>query len=132
MIDYGGSGVSAGVDLLGLELAGITGAKLYEGSWSDWSRQDLPVSNLPGGEPEYLDPHKDEAPVGWWVTGYTWYAIDTPAHKRFLSAYQARFNGYPRLGSVVGYATVKTAAAAIARARSTIAVIAGARIGLVM
>ncbi|MEP7062595.1 MAG: ABC transporter substrate-binding protein, partial [Betaproteobacteria bacterium] len=74
---------------------------------------------LLGGEPEYLDPLKDEAPVGWWVTGYPWYAIDTPAHKRFLSAYQARFNDYPRLGSVVGYATVKTAAAAIARAGST-------------
>ncbi len=81
--------------------------------------KDRPVFNLLGGEPEYLDPLKDEAPVGWWVTGYPWYAIDTPAHKRFLSAYQARFNDYPRLGSVVGYATVKTAAAAIARAGST-------------
>ena len=37
-----------------------------------------PVFNLLGGEPEYLDPLKDEAPVGWWVTGYPWYAIDTP------------------------------------------------------
>ena len=49
VIAYCGSGVSAGVDLLGLELAGITGAKLYEGSWSDWSRQDLPVAT--GEEP---------------------------------------------------------------------------------
>ncbi|MCK7496427.1 MAG: hypothetical protein MZW92_40105 [Comamonadaceae bacterium] len=32
------------------------------------------------GEPEYLDPLKDEAPVGWCVTGYPWYAIDTPEH----------------------------------------------------
>ncbi|MEO8847083.1 MAG: ABC transporter substrate-binding protein [Casimicrobiaceae bacterium] len=78
-----------------------------------------PVFNLLGGEPEYLDPLKDEAPVGWWVTGYPWYAIDTPAHNAFLHAYQARFNDYPRLGSVVGYSTVKTAAAAIARAGST-------------
>jgi branched-chain amino acid transport system substrate-binding protein len=81
--------------------------------------KDRPVFNLLGGEPEYLDPLKDEAPVGWWVTGYPWYAIDTPAHKRFLAAYQAKFNDYPRLGSVVGYSTVKTAAAAIARAGST-------------
>ncbi len=33
---YCGSGVTACVNLLSLELAGITGAKLYPGSWSDW------------------------------------------------------------------------------------------------
>jgi len=78
-----------------------------------------PVFNLLGGEPEYLDPLKEEAPVGWWVTGYPWYAIETPEHKRFRDAYQARFNDYPRLGSVVGYTTVKAAAAAIRKAGST-------------
>jgi branched-chain amino acid transport system substrate-binding protein len=81
--------------------------------------KDRPVFNLLGGEPEYLDPLKDEAPVGWYVTGYPWYAIDTPAHKRFRDAYQAKFNDYPRLGSVVGYSTLKAAAAAIAKAGST-------------
>ena len=81
--------------------------------------KDRPVFNLLGGEPEYLDPLKEEAPVGWWVTGYPWYAIDTPAHKRFRDAYQAKFKDYPRLGSVVGYSTVKAAAAAIAKAGST-------------
>jgi branched-chain amino acid transport system substrate-binding protein len=78
-----------------------------------------PVFNLLGGEPEYLDPLKDEAPVGWYVTGYPWYAIDTPEHKRFRDAYQTRFNDYPRLGSVVGYSTVQAAAAAIRKAGST-------------
>jgi branched-chain amino acid transport system substrate-binding protein len=78
-----------------------------------------PVFNLLGGEPEYLDPLKDEAPLGWYVTGYPWYAIDTPEHKRFREAYQAKFNDYPRLGSVVGYSAVKSAAAALARAGST-------------
>jgi branched-chain amino acid transport system substrate-binding protein len=81
--------------------------------------KDRPVFNLLGGEPEYLDPLKDEAPVGWYVTGYPWYAIDTPVHKRFRDAYQAKFGDYPRLGSVVGYSTVKAAAAALAKARST-------------
>jgi len=81
--------------------------------------KDRPVFNLLGGEPEYLDPLKDEAPVGWYVTGYPWYAIDTPAHKRFLAAYQAKFNDYPRLGSVVGYSAVKAAAAALKKANST-------------
>ncbi len=81
--------------------------------------KDRPVFNLLGGEPEYLDPLKDEAPVGWWVTGYPWYAIDTPEHKRFRDAYQKAFNDYPRLGSVVGYSTVMAAAAAIRKAGST-------------
>ena len=60
-------------------------------------------SSLLSGEPEYLDPLKDEAPVGWIVTGYPWYAINTPEHKAFLAAYQKKYNDYPRLGSVVGY-----------------------------
>jgi len=81
--------------------------------------KDRPVFNLLGGEPEYLDPLKDEAPVGWFVTGYPWYAIDTPEHKRFRDAYQKKFSDYPRLGSVVGYSAVKTAAAALQRAGST-------------
>jgi len=81
--------------------------------------KDRPVFNLLGGEPEYLDPLKDEAPVGWYVTGYPWYAIDTAEHKRFRNAYQTRFNDYPRLGSVVGYSVVIAAAAALKRAGST-------------
>ena len=78
-----------------------------------------PVFNLLGGEPEYLDPLKDEAPVGWWVTGYPWYAIDTAEHKRFRDAYRAKYNDYPRLGSVVGYSAVIAAAAAMRKAGST-------------
>lgn len=74
------------------------------------------VFNLLAGEPEYLDPLKDESPVGWWVTGYPWYAITTPEHKAFAEAYQKRFNDYPRLGSIVGYATVQSAAAVIKKA----------------
>src|ERR1700739_1423994 len=78
-----------------------------------------PVFNLLGGEPEYLDPLKDEAPTAWYVTGYPWSAIATPEHKRFLDAYQTKFKDYPRQGSVVGYSAVMTAAAAIRKARST-------------
>jgi branched-chain amino acid transport system substrate-binding protein len=81
--------------------------------------KDRPVFNLLAGEPEYLDPLKDETPQGWWVTGYPWYGIDTPAHARFRDAYRKKFDDYPRLGSVVGYSAVKSAAAAIARAGST-------------
>jgi branched-chain amino acid transport system substrate-binding protein len=74
------------------------------------------VFNLLGGEPEYLDPLLDEAPVGWYVTGYPWQDIKTPEHAKFLAAYQAKFRDYPRLGSVVGYSTVLSAAAAIRKA----------------
>ncbi len=81
--------------------------------------RDRPVFNLLGGEPEYLDPLKDEAPVGWYVTGYPWASIEAPAHVRFRTAYQAKFGDYPRLGSVVGYSAVRSAAAALARAGST-------------
>lgn len=81
--------------------------------------KERPVFDLLGGEPEYLDPLKDEAPVGWYVTGYPWYAIDTLAHRRFLDAYRAKYNDYPRQGSVVGYSVVMSAAAAIRKARST-------------
>lgn len=71
------------------------------------------------GEPEYLDPLKAEAPVGWLTTGYPWSAIATPEHKAFLDAYKAKWNDYPRLGSVVGYTTIKAAAAVLAKAGST-------------
>ena len=76
------------------------------------------VFNLLGGEPEYLDPLKDETPSGWYVTGYPWNAIKTPEHKRFLDAYQKRYKDYPRLGSIVGYSTIMTAVAAMKKAGS--------------
>jgi len=76
------------------------------------------VFNLLAGEPEYLDPLKDEAPVGWYVTGYPWYDIKTAEHKKFLDAYQAKYKDYPRLGSVVGYSTVMAAVAVMKKAGS--------------
>jgi len=77
------------------------------------------VLNLLGGEPEYLDPLKDETPTGWYVTGYPWSQIRTPEHQRFLDAYRKKYDDYPRLGSVVGYSAVKSAAAAVAKAGGT-------------
>ena len=71
------------------------------------------------GEPEYIDPLKDEAPEGWLVTGYPWYDIDTPAHNAFLAAYQQRWDDYPRIGSVVGYNTMLAIKAMLERAGST-------------
>ena len=79
---------------------------------------DRTVFNLLAGEPEYLDPLKDETPEGWWVTGYPWNEIQTPEHQRFREAYQKRWNDYPRQGSVVGYTALYAVANAINKAKS--------------
>jgi len=77
------------------------------------------VVSMLTGEPEYLDPMKDETPKGWIVTGYPWDQINTPGHQKFVQAYQKRYNEAPRLGSVVGYTTFIAIAEAIKRAGST-------------
>ena len=81
--------------------------------------KDRPVVSVLTGEPEYLDPLKDETPNGWIVTGYPWQNIQTAEHKAFLQAYQNKFKDYPRLGSVVGYAMIKSAAAGLKKAGSS-------------
>ncbi|MVN90902.1 sulfurtransferase [Mucilaginibacter aquatilis] len=48
VIVHCGSGVTACHTLLALEQAGLTGAKLYVGSWSEWSRRDLPIATENG------------------------------------------------------------------------------------
>ncbi|WP_375713574.1 ABC transporter substrate-binding protein [Herbaspirillum huttiense] len=77
------------------------------------------VVSLLTGEPEYLDPLKNEAPQNWIVTGYPWYAINTPEHKKFVDAYRKKFNDYPRNGSLVGYSALMSIAAGIKKAGST-------------
>ena len=79
---------------------------------------DRTVFNLLGGEPEYLDPLKDETPEGWWVTGYPWNDIRTPEHTRFRQAYEKRWSDYPRVGSVVGYTAVYAIAEGLRKAGS--------------
>jgi branched-chain amino acid transport system substrate-binding protein len=79
--------------------------------------QGREVVSLLTGEPEYLDPLKDETPNGWVVTGYPWYGIQTPEHKAFFLAYHAKYQDYPRLGSVVGYSVIKSLAEGIKKAK---------------
>jgi len=49
-----GSGVSATHDALALRIAGLPDARLYPGSYSDWTQQGLPVAtgDAPGDPPE--------------------------------------------------------------------------------
>jgi branched-chain amino acid transport system substrate-binding protein len=77
------------------------------------------VVSLLTGEPEYIEPLKGEAPVGWIVTGYPYYGIQTEDHKKFFLAYYRKYSEYPRLGSVVGYSTIMSIAEGLKRARST-------------
>ena len=79
----------------------------------------VPVVSLLSGEPEYLDVLKDETPKGWIVTGYPWDQIDSREHASFAANYYRRFKEYPKVGSVVGYATMQAIFAAIKKANST-------------
>ena len=71
------------------------------------------------GEPEYLDPLKDEAPDGWIVTGYPWNGIQTPEHKAFVDAYQASSTTIRGSARWSATCTIKSLAAGIKKAGST-------------
>jgi len=76
------------------------------------------VVSLLTGEPEYLDPLKEDTPSNWIVTGYPYTGINTPEHNAFAAAYQNKYSDYPRLNSVVGYTTLKAIAAGLQKAGS--------------
>jgi thiosulfate/3-mercaptopyruvate sulfurtransferase len=50
VVNYCGSGVSACHNLLAMEVAGLRGARLYPGSWSEWSAD--PSRPVESGEPQ--------------------------------------------------------------------------------
>lgn len=77
-----------------------------------------PVVSLLSGEPEYLDVLRDETPKGWIVTGYPWDQIDAPLHASFAANYYKKYQENPKVGSVVGYATMQAIFAAIKKAGS--------------
>lgn len=121
--------IDAGVTVRALEAAkpdGIynvtfgpdLGAMVREGTVRGLYENRIVVSLLTG-EPEYLEPLKGEAPKGWIVTGYPWYAIDTPEHNTFRTAYEKRWGETLKMGSLVGYNTMLSIAAVLEKAKST-------------
>ena len=76
------------------------------------------VVSLLTGEPEYLDPLKGEAPKGWIVTGYPGDQITDAPHKAFFDAYRAKYGEAPKNGSLVGYNTLQSIAALLAKAKA--------------
>ncbi|MBD1588167.1 ABC transporter substrate-binding protein [Pseudomonas typographi] len=107
--------VDAKPDALFNALFGADLAKFVrEGTTRELFGEQLPVLSIITGQPEYLEPLKDEIPPNWTVTGYPWYSIDTPAHKAFVAAYQAKYGKENlRFGSIIGYAAVQSIAAGI-------------------
>jgi branched-chain amino acid transport system substrate-binding protein len=79
----------------------------------------LPVVSPLTGEPDYLEVMADDVPAGWIVTGYPWYDIKTPEHRKFVEAYAAAYGEDPRLASLLGYDAMKAVAAALDKAGST-------------
>jgi len=92
---------------------------LREGRTRGLLHKDMKAVAMLMGEPEYMDPMKEEAPAGWVVTGYPWKEDKSPANAAFVNAYLKKFNDTPRLGSVVGYSAIKSLAAGIQKAGST-------------
>jgi len=70
------------------------------------------------GEPEYLEPLGDETPEGWLVTGWPVEAVTDATSRAFIDAYTTRFAKPPKMGSVVGHATITAIAAGIAKSGS--------------
>lgn len=77
------------------------------------------VYSMLTGEPEYLEPLGDEAPEGWYVTGYPWYDLPDGPGKDFVTAYEKATGETPKMGSLVGYTMAKSVAAAIQKAGAT-------------
>ena len=96
--------------LFGADLAKLVREGTTRGLFGD----NMPVFSIITGQPEYLEPLRDEIPKNWMVTGYPWYSIKTPAHQAFLDAYQQKYGKENlRFGSIIGYAAIQAIAAGI-------------------
>lgn len=70
------------------------------------------------GNPEYLRELKDEAPVGWIVTGWPYYAIERPENVAFVKAYREKYSEEPSESSLGGYLAAKLMVSMVEKAGS--------------
>jgi branched-chain amino acid transport system substrate-binding protein len=70
------------------------------------------------GNPEYLRELKDEAPVGWIVTGWPYDAIKRPENVAFIKAWRERYKGEPGEGVLIGYLAAKLLVSMVEKAGS--------------
>lgn len=80
--------------------------------------EDRQVYSVLTGNPEYLRELKDEAPEGWIVTGWPYYAIERPENVAFIKAWRERYNEEPSESSLNGYLAAKLLVAMVEKAGS--------------
>ena len=76
------------------------------------------VYSLLTGNPEYLRELKDEAPVGWTVTGWPYYAIERPENVTFVKNWREKFKEEPGEAALSGYLVAKLLVAMVQKAGS--------------
>ncbi len=76
------------------------------------------IVSLETGMPEYLDVIGAECPQGWIMTGYPRDTIDTPAHRAFVHAYEAKYGQKPGWMSLNGYDSYQLVFAALRKTPS--------------
>ena len=70
------------------------------------------------GNPEYLRELKDEAPVGWVVTGWPYYAIERPENVAFVKSFKEKYNEEPGEAAINGYLAAKLLVSMVEKAGS--------------
>ena len=70
------------------------------------------------GNPEYLRELKDEAPAGWVVTGWPYYAIERPENVAFVKAWRDLYKEEPGEAALNGYLAAKLLVSMVEKAGS--------------
>ncbi|NND64394.1 MAG: ABC transporter substrate-binding protein [Gammaproteobacteria bacterium] len=72
-----------------------------------------------GGHPGYIRQLGEEAPVGWWSTGYPVEQFNKPGLVSFREKYQSRYDGLPDMFAQFGYVTLHFITDAMEKTGST-------------
>lgn len=80
--------------------------------------EDSQVYSVLTGNPEFLSELKDEAPVGWIVTGWPYYAVERPENVAFVKAYREKFSEEPGEATLNGFLAAKLLVSMVEKAGS--------------